>query len=78
MVKVKVKYNLIRKERRWKEYTQEEFAKMVGISRKFMGEIERGEKWPSLATLARIAFHLGKSIDYFVDIEQSEVKKIAG
>ena len=40
------------------EFTIEELAHQAGISVTFLGAIERGEKWPSPATLTGIAHGL--------------------
>jgi transcriptional regulator with XRE-family HTH domain len=40
-------------------YSQEVLAERAGISTPFLGAIERGDKWPSPATLAEIAHGLG-------------------
>jgi transcriptional regulator with XRE-family HTH domain len=40
-------------------FSQEDLAEKAGISIPYLGAIERGEKWPSPATFADIAFGLG-------------------
>jgi transcriptional regulator with XRE-family HTH domain len=42
--------------------TQEELSDRVGIHYTFLGHIERGNKLPSLPTLARIAGALGTTL----------------
>lgn len=42
-----------------KGYSQEGFAYAVGINRTYMGDIERGERNPSLKNLVRISNALG-------------------
>ena len=39
--------------------SQAELAEKAGISAPYLGAVERGDKWPSPATLAEIAFSLG-------------------
>ena len=46
--------------------TQEDLAEAVGVSASFIGQIERGEKKPSLETVSRMAASLGTSMDYIV------------
>lgn len=45
----------LRLERRRAEMTQEQFAFKLGIHPVFLGEIERGQKAPSLATVEKVA-----------------------
>ena len=55
----------IRNLRRDKKLTQEQFGKMFGISRQFVGKIERGQKL-SVELLADICKETGVTIDYIV------------
>jgi transcriptional regulator with XRE-family HTH domain len=59
--------------------SQAELAEKAGISTPYLGAIERGDKWPSPATLAEIAFSMGiEPYDLFKPESASsrEVKKI--
>lgn len=47
--------NRVAKLRREKSISQETLAFECGINRTYIGEIERGEKTPSLTTILRIA-----------------------
>lgn len=47
-------------------YTRETFAELVGISPKFLYEIETGRKGFSASTLYKIASTLGVSCDYIM------------
>ena len=47
-------------------YTRETFAEIVGISSKFLYEIETGKKGFSANTLYNIATTLGVSCDYII------------
>ena len=49
--------------------SQEALALQSGINRTYMGEIERGEKSPSLVIIAKIAKGLGISKKNLVDYE---------
>lgn len=53
----------IRKYRKAKKYSQEQFAEMVNLSANYIGDIERGEKSPALDTFITIANALGVSAD---------------
>ena len=49
--------------------SQEELALRSGINRTYMGEIERGEKSPSLIVITKIAKGLGISKKLLMDYE---------
>lgn len=49
--------------------SQENLAFQSGINRTYMGEIERGEKSPTIVTIAKIAKGLGLSIKQIMDYE---------
>lgn len=53
--------NRVAKLRREKNISQEALAFECGINRTYIGEIERGEKTPSLITIVKIATGLGIS-----------------
>ena len=53
----------IKKERLINKLTQAKLAEKVGISPTFLGQIERGEKIPSLETVGNIAVTLNVTID---------------
>lgn len=46
--------------------TQENLAERMGISSSFVGHLERGEKIPSVATLARCCIVMDMNLDYLV------------
>lgn len=50
-------------------FSQEALALHSGINRTYMGEIERGEKCPSLIIIAKIAKGLGISKKQLMDYE---------
>ncbi len=74
----------IRTVRKGLKLTQEGLAEKSGISSNYLGQVERGERQPSLNTLERIAKGLSVETDYIVktpnnDLEEAlwEIKKVA-
>ena len=57
---------LVRLRRMELRMTQQEVAGMTGVSTSFIGHIERGEKVPSLETVAQLARALDLSLDRLV------------
>lgn len=53
----------IRAFRKLKGYTQEEFAREIGVSVTFLGEVERGNKMPSEYFLQDVANTLSVSLE---------------
>ena len=53
----------IRAFRKLKGFTQEEFAKEIGVSLSFLGEIERGNRMPSEDFLQDVAKMLNVSLE---------------
>lgn len=62
----------IQKLRELQNYSREGFAEEVGISAKFLYEIENGKKGLSANSLAKIAKKLSVSCDYIMYGEMSE------
>ena len=62
--KIAEKIRLIRKE---KGISQEELAFKAGLNRAYVGYIERGERKPSVDTLAKLAKSLKVKLSEFVD-----------
>ena len=56
----------IREKRRALRMTQAQLAKRAGVSTAFVGQLERGEKPPSLDTAARLSLALCDSLDQLV------------
>ena len=56
----------IKKERLKLNLTQAQLAEAVDISDTYVGQIERGERSPTLDTLIRLANRLGVTIDYLL------------
>lgn len=61
----------IREERTKYRLTQEQLAEVAEVNQSYVGQVERGEKNPSLETLVSIANSLGVTVDYLL---QEEVK----
>lgn len=58
--------NRIREERLANKMTQANLAEKSGISTNFLGQIERGEKIPSLETMVKISSSLNVTIDSLI------------
>ncbi len=59
--------------RRTLKLTQEEFAERTAISVSYLSMIERAQRTPHIATLARVAKELGVSVSQLFDgLEESE------
>ena len=65
----------IREARQNKGYTQEVLAEKAGIGNMYIGEIERGEKMPSLNTFIKLIEALDVSADYVLRDEVSSGKE---
>ncbi|MFZ2632078.1 MAG: helix-turn-helix transcriptional regulator [Desulfosalsimonadaceae bacterium] len=59
----------IRELRKAQNFTQEQLAEKAGLSYKYLGEIERGEKNSGILNLFRIAHGLSLSLRDIVNIE---------
>lgn len=53
----------IRAYRKLKGYTQESFAKQLGVSVSILGEIERGNRLPTKELLGKVARNLNISLE---------------
>lgn len=68
--------NLISSIRLGEEITQVEFAKMLGVSRQYLCDVEHSRRGVSIATAAEWAKKLGYSTDQFVRLTiQDELDK---
>ena len=52
---------VIRKHRIKLDLSQEKFAELVGLSKNYIGDLERGEKEPTISTLHKIGLKVGKN-----------------
>lgn len=63
---------VIRECREQRGLSQEALAELAGLSRSFLGEIERGAAVPSIETLQKLADALGEKLSFMVEkYEQS-------
>lgn len=56
----------IRTERQKRHYSQAALAEKLDVSTNFIGQIERGDRKPSLDTLVNICNEYGTSLDYLL------------
>lgn len=61
----------IREERTKLRLTQEELSEAAEVNNSYIGQIERGEKNPSLETVVSVAKALGVTVDYLLQEEVS-------
>jgi len=59
----------IREQRKTRKMSTEKFAEAVGLSTVYLGEIERGERVPSLKSFTAIVNYLGISADSLLSYE---------
>ncbi|MDA8228838.1 MAG: helix-turn-helix transcriptional regulator [Desulfitobacterium hafniense] len=59
----------IREERTKYRLTQEQLAEDAEVNESYIGQVERGEKNPSLETVVSIANSLGVTVDYLLQEE---------
>jgi len=62
----------IRAIRKTAKLSREKLAERAGINSNYLGEIERGEKWPSLEILSSMAKVLNVPVADFFDYESQE------
>jgi len=62
----------IRAIRKSEKSSREKLAERAGINANYLGEIERGEKWPSLQIISALAKALGVSSSEFFNNESQE------
>ena len=59
-----------------KRLTQEEFAKEVGISRSYLGDLENDRKSPTVETLEKISSKMGTTVRYLLGENEVNNKAI--
>ena len=55
--------------------TQEEFAKEVGISRSYLGDLENNRKSPTVETLEKISIKMETAIEYLLGVNNMKNNK---
>ena len=58
--------------------TQEEFAKEVGISRSYLGDLENNRKSPTVETLEKISVKMETAIEYLLGVNNMQNNKAIG
>ena len=58
-----------------KRFTQEEFAKEVGISRSYLGDLENDRKSPTVETLEKISIKMETAIEYLLGVNNMQNNK---
>ncbi len=66
---------VIRQERQERHFTIKELGDKAGISEIYMGEIERGQKYPSAKVLESLARSLGLQLDEFLELLADELRR---
>jgi len=66
--------SLIREQRNERKMSTAKFAEAVDLSAVYLGEVERGERMPSLKTFVKIANFIGMSADYLLRYEMDSAK----
>ena len=64
----------IRKRRKRNDWTLEDLAKVTGLSKGHLSQIENGEKVPPIGTLTKIAFALGTTVSVLISGETAPPK----
>ncbi len=65
--------NRIRAVRSARDLSRETAAEEAGITPNYLGQIERGEKWPTFEVIVKLATALSVSPDTFFDFRGSDV-----
>lgn len=72
----RIGYN-IRTLRRRLNLSQEEAGELAGVTGAYWGQLERGERNPTLSTLSQVAFALGSSLELLVqpnELKESDIQ----
>ncbi|HEY7835342.1 MAG TPA: helix-turn-helix transcriptional regulator [Ktedonobacterales bacterium] len=67
---------VIRRERRERQMTLRELAEHAALSEVYLGEVERGKKYPSAMVLERLAEALGISVADLLELVADEVRGV--
>ena len=69
--------NFLRAERRRKKMTQEQLAKLVGVSRQSINAIERSKYTPSAALALKISEIFNTNVNSLFELESADYRKSA-
>lgn len=69
--------NFLRAERRRKKMTQEQLAKLVGVSRQSINAIERSKYTPSTALALKISEIFNTNVNSLFELESADYRKSA-
>jgi transcriptional regulator with XRE-family HTH domain len=58
------------------QMSREDTAEKAEITTSYLGEVERGEKWPALEVLCAVASALGVSASTFLEFETQETDSV--
>lgn len=64
----------IREERQKHHYTQSALAEKVDLSTNYIGQIERGDRKASLASIYKICKTLGLTVDYVLSVDHDRAE----
>lgn len=64
--------NTIKVERALKSITQEDLAKIIGVSRQTINAMEAGKYVPSTVLALKIAKHFGKKVEDIFELEPED------
>ena len=66
---------VIRQERQSHQYTIKELGERAGLSEIYVGEIERGQKYPSAKVLESLAQALGLGVEELLELMAEEIRR---
>jgi putative transcriptional regulator len=64
--------NSLKVERAIKDITQEELAKIIGVSRQAINSIELGKYVPSTILALKLSRYFGKSVNHIFKLEETD------
>jgi transcriptional regulator with XRE-family HTH domain len=66
---------VVRQERQYRNFTIKELGEKAGLSEIYVGEIERGQKYPSAKVLESLAQALGLDLAELLDLMAEEIRR---
>jgi transcriptional regulator with XRE-family HTH domain len=66
---------VVRQERQYRNFTIKELGEKAGLSEIYVGEIERGQKYPSAKVLESLAQALGLDMAELLDLMAEEIRR---